>query len=315
MAKKLVVIIPTSGRPELLSRTLESLDKCIKPDNFCETIVVENGIKAGTDAVVRSFHSSSLNVRYLYSSNANKSAALNLAIDPIMESLIFFTDDDVRFHPEILIKYSVSADGIDKGIFFGGPIEPDYEQEPDEWLKKYLPNSVLGFRIDKKTSKVESPIFSGCNWAAFSNDIIRAGGFSPNFGPGSKTNSTGQETEMQRRLLENGVKGLFIPEALVWHFVPKERCSVDWALKRNYRYFTGQAQKSQPWKQPIKSFLWTIKPFFTFFYPSILFSALSKNKEKKFRAKYQLYAGCGKIKGTWIAWKNHLGKIIFNLKQ
>jgi hypothetical protein len=49
-------------------------------------------------------------------------------------------------------------------------------------------------------------------------------------GPG--TPARGQETDMQSRLLARGVTGYYLPGAVVWHFVPRERCSPAWALSR-----------------------------------------------------------------------------------
>ena len=58
-----VVNIATSGRPELLRRTLESLKECEEPVGYRETVVVENGPRGGAEAVVRAARSW-LNVRY-----------------------------------------------------------------------------------------------------------------------------------------------------------------------------------------------------------------------------------------------------------
>ena len=46
------VLIPTHGRPTLLGRTLASLGACRLPAAYAETVVVENGSRAGAEAVV-----------------------------------------------------------------------------------------------------------------------------------------------------------------------------------------------------------------------------------------------------------------------
>jgi GT2 family glycosyltransferase len=45
----------------------------------------------------------------------------------------------------------------------------------------------------------------------------------------------GEETRLQQRLLKSGAKGVYLPEAVVWHYVPAERCSENWALERQFR--------------------------------------------------------------------------------
>ena len=116
----LVVIIATSGRPDLLTRTLESLGKCTLPPGFAETIVVENGPASGAKQVVES-GPPVLNLRYLYLAHGNKSAALNAALETLGDCLIVFTDDDVRVNAAVLTAYAEAADGAVRDIFSAGP--------------------------------------------------------------------------------------------------------------------------------------------------------------------------------------------------
>jgi hypothetical protein len=43
-----------------------------------------------------------------------------------------------------------------------------------------------------------------------------------------------EEIDMQIRLMENGLKSKYLHNALIWHYVPKNRCSPLWALRRAY---------------------------------------------------------------------------------
>ena len=240
MADNLVVIIPTSGRSELLKRTLESLNNCVKPKIYKETIVVENGIKGGAEEISRIFKKD-LSLKYVHNDIPNKSNALNNVIQSVKNSLIFFTDDDVRLDAKILEAYTLASANTSSGVFYGGPYGVDYVSKPPMWLVEYLPKSAVGWDFGDKAVCIDKDnTFIGFNWAAFANDLIRLGGFNVNFGPGSKTNATGQETEMQWRLLENGVKGCYVPGAKVWHFVPPKRCDQKFASTRVYRWGISQ---------------------------------------------------------------------------
>ncbi|MFQ5804383.1 MAG: glycosyltransferase family A protein, partial [Candidatus Methylomirabilales bacterium] len=204
MACGLTTVIASSGRPELLRRTLESLAACRKPAIYRATIIVENGGKAGAEDVVRG-SDACLNARYLYERRANKCHALNVALEHVAGGLIFFTDDDVRIHPDTLCAYADAAASADGGQFFGGPIGVDYDVEPPEWLRPYLPPSARGLQLENALQPIETPVFLGFNWAAFVNDLREAGGFDASLGPGATTGSSvGDETEMQARLLTNG---------------------------------------------------------------------------------------------------------------
>ncbi|MCP4888048.1 MAG: hypothetical protein GY904_15710 [Planctomycetaceae bacterium] len=109
--------------------------------------------------------------------------------------------------------------------------------------------------------RVARPDFLGCNWAASANALIEVGGFGESRGPGSKTVTMGQEASAQHRLLDAGYVGLFLPGEPVLHYVPKERCSPEWALERAERNGRGfgvrYASKYGRWLRPLALLLLT----------------------------------------------------------
>lgn len=239
------VIIPTHGRPTLLGRILASLAQCHIPEGYAEAVVVENGSRAGAATVVADMAKShpQLRLRYLHVERANKSHALNEAIATIGEGLVVFFDDDLRFHPGVLVAYADAAGEKGAGHYFGGSMGVDYEHEPAEWVRRLLPLSARG--VDLHQQRREWHLYLGCNWAAFVEDIRAAGGFNPAFGPGSLTGATGQEADMQERLLAQGVRQMDVPNALVWHYVPKERSTLRWLILRKYRGGTQHGQTAR----------------------------------------------------------------------
>ncbi|MEA3377273.1 MAG: hypothetical protein U9R72_13870 [Chloroflexota bacterium] len=115
------------------------------------------------------------------------------------------------------------------------------------WLREYLPPSAKGLRYKEEDVRGDRfCYFLGVNWAAFVADLQATGGFNPDFGPGSPTASRGQETEMQKRLWESGVKQVYVPEAKVWHYVPQDRCSPRWALGRGFQHGVERGLKGEP---------------------------------------------------------------------
>ena len=195
---------------------------------------MENGARGGTEDVVRRA-APHLKAEYLFAPVGNKSAALNAALGEVGDALVVFLDDDVRVPRDLLILYEQAAKAIGEGAFFGGPVAPDYEAPPLPWVVDLLPPSAKGWKLDDATQPVRKPLFLGFNWAAYARDIRALGGFSEHFGPGAATGSIGQESQMQRRLIAAGVLGRYVPNALVYHWVPRERCSPEFALERTYR--------------------------------------------------------------------------------
>jgi glycosyltransferase involved in cell wall biosynthesis len=222
------VLLATAGdRPDLLARTLRSLLDCSRPEGFQGVWVVENGPHERCRELMQEF--SALPVNYLHSPRPNKSDALNVALAQIGNGLVFLTDDDVRFDRNVLMAFA-RADAAHKTerAYFGGVVEVDYEEPPPPWLISMLPSSARGYRPNGHH-------FIGNNWAARAEEIRSLGGFNPEFGPGSPTGATGQESEMQDRLFAAGFLPVPVEDAIIWHFVPKERCSVDWTVARAYR--------------------------------------------------------------------------------
>jgi GT2 family glycosyltransferase len=235
------VLIPTHGRAPLLARTLDSLAACRLPDAYAETVVVENGSRDGAEQIVTEAARThpALRLRYLHVERANKSHALNVALETMADGLVVFFDDDIRIEPGALDAYARAA-AAGPGHFFGGPIHSDFETVPPDWLLPLLPASARGFTL---ADAADAGYYLGANWAAFASDLRAAGGFDPNYGPGSPTGARGQESEMQRRLRRQGVLATDVPEAVVWHHVPAARCSPRWAIDRSYR--TGRSQGAQ----------------------------------------------------------------------
>ncbi len=232
----LSAVIPTYGRAALLARTLDSLAACARPPGYAGTLVVENGPKGAAEALVAEAagRHPGLGLRYLHAERANKSAALNAALaDESLRGLLVFFDDDVRMAPGLLEAYAAAAAAHPEGgAFFGGPFSVDYEEAPPGWLLRHLPWSARGMEFSGPDAEKRPDYYLGFNWAAFAGDIRAAGGFDPNFGPGSPTGARGQETYMQKALRQCGAEAVDVPEARVWHYVPRERCSPQWVVRR-----------------------------------------------------------------------------------
>lgn len=261
------VVIATANNLLKLKDTLRSIERCDKPDSFSCIVVVENGPKLGVEDFTAEVCSLDLRVQYLYSAQANKSLALNTALSWLPQgSAIFFTDDDVELDPAVLVEYSRAVNHYGKGHYFGGPVgRAAGSAEPLPWLVSLIPRSVTGWSPDPRA---ENRLFLGCNWAAFTSDLLFFGGFDPSVGPGSKYGAVGQESNMQARLLLAGCRPVFVETALVSHYVSGDSVMLTWLLRRRYRegIYKGISQKNLVVKQPATCFyrpdINVISPYF-----------------------------------------------------
>lgn len=231
---ELVVVIATCGsqRRDLLDRTLTSLMACDQPANLKEVVIAENGPDARGPEIVEGFRDL-LPVRYQYTEPACKSHALNVFLESTSNEFVIFFDDDIRIHKRTLMAYNEAFRGRTSGVFFGGRVLCDYEGEaPEPWLLGFFPPSGKGWDLGDSPLLLDGPYALGCNWGAFATDLKRVGGFDTRFGPDRNAIATGQDTQMQVELMRCNVLGEYVPDAIVWHYVPRWHCTEDWLLER-----------------------------------------------------------------------------------
>ncbi len=241
------VVIATCRRERLLRRTLESLSSARLPASLTQVRIVENGSRGGAEEVCDAF-SSLLPVSYAFQQEGNKSRALNRALADSRADLICFLDDDVRVERSWLAAYADAAERYGPSHHFAGPVLPDWQEKPPDWLIRYLPPSARGWYHGDEERYYDRPHFIGSNWAAFRRDILSVGGFAEHIGPGSEAGAIGDEMELQQRMLDAGGRGVYLPDARIWHHVPSADCDFDWARRRQHR--TGLTYGVLGWIPP-----------------------------------------------------------------
>jgi GT2 family glycosyltransferase len=229
------VLIVTAGNGSLLSRTLQSIAESEQPTNFASVIVIDTRCDSATRKVCER-QSQNIRTQYVASATENKSDALNQALATLpSDSLVIFSDDDIRFTPQTLTAYAKPAACIARGVYFGGPFICDYEAPPPPAMLPLLPVTAVGWTPHPQAFNPRRDTFLGFNWAAFNSDIQSLGGFDRNWGPGSPSGAIGQDINMQRRMRDAGMTGQLVEDALVHHFVSADRCTTQWAYQRARR--------------------------------------------------------------------------------
>ncbi|MDA8744743.1 glycosyltransferase [Rubripirellula amarantea] len=231
----IALVIAAHKREQLLTRTLESLSGVVGIGGVGCVYVVENDSSQCLEDVVKSF-SGSMPIRYLFHNHGNKSEALNLVLRQSDEDLLVFLDDDIRLSDNVLQSYAKAFVEYPERTIFGGPVEVDYEISPSPDFFPYMTGSTKGWRPLGYNGWLEGkPKFLGCNWAARRIELLDAGGFDPDFGPGSKSGATGQESAAQAALMRKGAKSRYLADACVWHYVTAKQVEESWMITRRKR--------------------------------------------------------------------------------
>ena len=100
------IIICSYNRCESLEKVLESVQglNC-PPGASWETLVVDNNSSDATKATVERFVGKGRgDIRYLFEGRQGKSHALNTGIERAAGQILAFTDDDVLFDPDWLVR-------------------------------------------------------------------------------------------------------------------------------------------------------------------------------------------------------------------
>ncbi len=224
-----VLLVATSNYMESLVSQINKLK-----DIPGSIVVVVNG--KDCESVYEKYNqaNTSENCSIIRSPLKGKSNALNYYLQTVADANLFFifTDDDILFPKEVVVKYINAVEEQGEGYFYGGGVDVVREKRLYDNREKYYPKSITGL---SEKELVEHKRFLGCNWGAFAKDIKLAGFFNPLYGPGSITGAVGQERVMMNDLKTLGILPYPIRDARVTHIAPEESGSKEWLHNRIYR--------------------------------------------------------------------------------
>jgi len=231
---QLDVILPTHNRPRLLSRALDSLLGAEVPAGLrVRVIVVDNNSTEGIRELVRArIADFDGRLTYLFEPRPGKPFALNTGIAATDGDLVGLIDDDeeIDAHWYRTIATAFRDDTLD---FIGGPCVPRWGAERPAWVgPRYA--AVIGWVDNGLEPRDFGPSFEGILTGG--NAVIRrrvlqkVGPYSTALSR-TPTRLMGAEDEhMYRQLLAIGARGRYVPDLIIYHYVPPERLT-----KRYYR--------------------------------------------------------------------------------
>ena len=180
----LSVIIPTRNRAERLELALRSLAQQALPRSSFEIIVVDNGSRDRTLAVVTDFKETFARIHYIYEDLPGLHVGRHRGFHAAKGDILVFLDDDVEAFPSLLASIE-EAFGNPKVALVGGKCLPKHEGPVPEWLNAmWAPNSH-GERVVEYLSlidlgdlpKVVDPLrVFGCNFSIRRSVLLAAGG-------------------------------------------------------------------------------------------------------------------------------------------
>ncbi len=166
--------------------------------------------------------------RWLHTSGASVPQSRNMGLENLedMHTVAFLDTDECA--PEGWLKFLTEPIRMDQADFTGGPTRPSGKRTK---YTEYL--EVIEDRHYQLVAQDISALPMGNS--AWRREIFEnIGGFDESF------RSAGEDYDINLRALDHGYRGLFVPEAWVYH--DQSRLDTSWKiLRRKYRYMVGGA--------------------------------------------------------------------------
>jgi glycosyltransferase involved in cell wall biosynthesis len=225
---KYTVLITTYNRSRYLRDTIAALAKMTVAAPW-ELVIVDNNSSDDTRQVVEAAQPSfPVALTYLFQPIQGKPAALNLGIARSSGEILAMTDDDVRVEPDWLDRL---GDGFDRfGCdYAGGKVFPLWEGPRPAWLpnrggRHWAVVALLDYGpepVEVGVNGVPWPL--GANMAFRRDAFDRAGLWDNNFGRLGNSLRGQEQREWCLRARAAGLRGYYLPDAVVHHVVPAAR--------------------------------------------------------------------------------------------
>lgn len=148
--------------------------------------------------------------------------------------ILLYLDDDAIADKNLLNEIVRIHSDPEVGCV-GGKILPQWEAEPPEWTN-HFPKWYLSILDDDEGPKEVKWIY-GCNFSIKRELLFEAGGFNPDgFGDRKKWLFRGDgEAGLLKKVHDLGKKVVYNPKAVVWHFINKQRLTVDYFKERSFK--------------------------------------------------------------------------------
>ena len=226
------VVICTYNRLDHLLASVDSALYQTLPSDQYEVIVVDNCSTDGTAAAIKALVTIHPNLRYIFEPTLGLAIARNTGWQSALRSYVAFLDDDAKAEANWLETASgLIEQNLSNLRCVGGPIHPFYTSpQPDWWLDKY--EIRTRGHVQRQLRKGE--FFSGSNMIWLKQTLETYGGFEANAGMKGIQLGMGEETGLFRKIWETEVSPLFLysPDLRVYHWVPPEKMTMAYIVKR-----------------------------------------------------------------------------------
>ncbi len=239
--------ISTYNREKYLPKVLESLAKQTISNALFEIVLIDNNSPGNTPEIFSDFSKKhpELKTAYFLETNQGLSYGRNRGIQESNGKYITFIDDDAYLaedYLEVIYNYFESNSDVSA---IGSKIHLDYEDVIPDWENKYL-NSLLGYFDMGNDIKVfpKNDYPRGSNMSFRSDLFDNVGLFNTDLGRKGGNLAGSEEKDIFKRIYQQPqLKVVYIPNAMVYHYVPYERTTA--AFIKKQAIGTGKSERNR----------------------------------------------------------------------
>jgi glycosyltransferase involved in cell wall biosynthesis len=257
---RLSVVLCTRDRAAALQESLKSWEKVSIPSGLnAELLVVDNGSRDNTSAIVKNASITHSLVRYLYDGRKGKSNALNSALASARGEFILFTDDDVYpavdwIEQLIAPLMNDTCDAVTGRITLAPHLQKAWMSSMHKWWMASSDDAQPHEGIRE---------LIGANMAFKRSVLRRVPGFDSELGPGAL--GLTEDTLFGWQLVKAGLRVGYAPTAHATHHPHKSRLwRASWLEEakkhgRSKAYLTYHWEHSGIWCPRLRQFYYWIK--------------------------------------------------------
>lgn len=220
------VVLSTYNRAAMLPAALDALlaQSGLVP---YEIIVVDNNSTDHTRELVTGYVQRCPDrVRYIFEPRQGLSFGRNAGIGAARGAVIAFTDDDVIVAHDWVDSLKRAFDRHPDAAYVGGRVLPRWPRTPPAWLTTAHWSPLALQDYGDKPFRV-GPSFPVClvgaNLAFRASVFARIGIFAPSFGRIRDGIGSTEDHEMQLRLWQAGLEGVYVPDVVMSADIPADR--------------------------------------------------------------------------------------------
>jgi glucosyl-dolichyl phosphate glucuronosyltransferase len=235
LALTITVIIPTKNRCELIRELLNSLENLRGLTRIQPNIIVGDNASADSTPKIVEMRKTSFPTELILLNVASpgKSAVLNQAIRRSTGEVLAFLDDDVvvdSFWLEEIENFFKSNPAHCVGQ---GKIRTGLGDSPDPEVRRLLQRYRTIPQLEFSSDIGDLHSLNGANIAIRRTVFDRVGYFDERLGPGAS--GTSEDVELAQRIRKAGMKIAYMPRALVYHRVDRERLTEKYFKQTHWR--------------------------------------------------------------------------------